>query len=82
MVWVPGPARDDADICGFGFGPFPASPEIALEQIPVGLPHNLSIVMPGLVPGTHVFRATSKAWVAGTSPAMTHWVIPRDRNML
>jgi hypothetical protein len=28
------------------------------------------VVMPGLVPGIHVF-ATSKAWVAGTSPAMT-----------
>jgi hypothetical protein len=28
-------------------------------------------VMPGLVPGIHVFRSTSKAWMAGTSPAMT-----------
>jgi hypothetical protein len=28
--------------------------------------------MPGLVPGTHVFSAASKTWVAGTSPAMTH----------
>jgi hypothetical protein len=32
----------------------------ALELIPVGLTHNLSIVMPGLVPGTHVFRATKQ----------------------
>jgi hypothetical protein len=29
-----------------------------LELLPVGLTHDLSIVMPGLVPGTHVFRAT------------------------
>ena len=35
--------------------------------------HGLSLVMPGLVPGTHVFRATSKTWMAGTSPAMTQW---------
>jgi hypothetical protein len=27
--------------------------------------------MPGLVPGIHVFSATSKPWMAGTSPAMT-----------
>jgi hypothetical protein len=27
--------------------------------------------MPGLVPGIHVFK-TSKAWMAGTSPAMTN----------
>jgi len=27
--------------------------------------------MPGLVPGIHVFHATTKAWMAGTSPAMT-----------
>ena len=32
----------------------------ALELIPVGLTHNLSIVMPGLVPGTHVFRAAKQ----------------------
>jgi hypothetical protein len=33
----------------------------------------LSIVMPGLVPGIHVFllRRANKAWLAGTSPAMT-----------
>jgi hypothetical protein len=30
------------------------------------------IVMPGLVPGIHVFKAKKKkAWMAGTSPAMT-----------
>jgi len=28
-------------------------------------------VMPGLVPGIHVFTVT-KAWMAGTSPAMTN----------
>ncbi|MFK4510521.1 hypothetical protein ABIF81_005699 [Bradyrhizobium daqingense] len=27
--------------------------------------------MPGLVPGIHVLCAGSKAWMAGTSPAMT-----------
>jgi hypothetical protein len=33
--------------------------------------------MPGLVPGIHVFLADlegSKAWMAGTSPAMTECV--------
>ena len=29
------------------------------------------IVMPGLVPGIHVFGATCKTQMAGTSPAMT-----------
>jgi hypothetical protein len=30
------------------------------------------IVMPGLVPGIHVFQpASRKTWMAGTSPAMT-----------
>jgi hypothetical protein len=33
-------------------------------------------VMPGLVPGIHVLAA-KKAWVAGTSPAMT---VERDRH--
>jgi hypothetical protein len=28
-------------------------------------------VMPGLVPGIHVFASTNKTWMAGTSPAMT-----------
>jgi hypothetical protein len=33
---------------------------------------NLSFVMPGLVPGIHVFlRFKVKTWMAGTSPAMT-----------
>ena len=27
--------------------------------------------MPGLVPGIHVLLAADKAWMAGTSPAMT-----------
>jgi hypothetical protein len=36
-------------------------------------------VMPGLVPGIHVFLLSSKfysakkTWMAGTSPAMTNW---------
>jgi hypothetical protein len=30
------------------------------------------VVMPGLVPGIHVFpSARNKTWMAGTSPAMT-----------
>ena len=29
------------------------------------------VVMPGLVPGIHVLRAACKAWMAGSSPAMT-----------
>jgi hypothetical protein len=28
-------------------------------------------VMPGLVPGIHVFLSWPKTWMAGTSPAMT-----------
>jgi len=28
-------------------------------------------VMPGLVPGIHVFKPNGKTWMAGTSPAMT-----------
>ena len=33
----------------------------------------LKLVMPGLVPGIHVFAAAKqrKTWMAGTSPAMT-----------
>jgi hypothetical protein len=31
-----------------------------------------SLVMPGLVPGIHVFLVlAAKTWMAGTSPAMT-----------
>ena len=30
-------------------------------------------VMPGLVPGIHVFTRVPKSWMAGTSPAMTQW---------
>jgi hypothetical protein len=33
--------------------------------------HSL-LVMPGLVPGIHVFLLHSKTWMAGTSPAMTN----------
>ena len=35
------------------------------------LAQTLPIVMPGLVPGIHVFGSTRKTWMAGTSPAMT-----------
>jgi hypothetical protein len=31
----------------------------------------LHTVMPGLVPGIHAFGDAIKAWMAGTSPAMT-----------
>ncbi len=30
--------------------------------------------MPALVAGIHVFCASTKTWMAGTSPAMTTWV--------
>ena len=34
--------------------------------------HRSYVVMPGLVPGIHVFDiAPIKTWMAGTSPAMT-----------
>jgi hypothetical protein len=35
--------------------------------------HCLSTVMPGFMPGIHVFPVliSSKTWMAGTSPAMT-----------
>jgi hypothetical protein len=36
----------------------------------------------GLVPGIHVFASESKAWMAGTSPAMTIAVGPFNRDML
>jgi hypothetical protein len=35
---------------------------------------DVGLVMPGLVPGIHVFRAATKSWLAGTSPAMTTWM--------
>jgi hypothetical protein len=38
--------------------------------------------MRGLVPRIHGFLAASKAWMAGTSPAMTTTVFEHDRNML
>jgi hypothetical protein len=33
-----------------------------------------SVVMPGLVPGIHVFLCVGKTWMAGTTPAMTTWI--------
>ena len=47
----------------------------AVRDVPAGeLKENRLPVMPGLVPGIHVFLSTtaaSKTWMAGTSPAMT-----------
>jgi hypothetical protein len=38
-------------------------------------------VMPGFMPGIHVLQQrNSKAWMAGTSPAMTAKVMFRGRN--
>jgi hypothetical protein len=37
--------------------------------------------MPALVAGIHVFWATDKSWMAGTSPAMTTDVTEYDQNM-
>jgi DNA ligase-associated metallophosphoesterase len=34
----------------------------------------LNVVMPGLVPGIHVFLDAAKTWMAGTGPAMTEQV--------
>jgi hypothetical protein len=34
-------------------------------------PNALNVVMPGFKPGIHVLRL-DKAWMAGTSPAMTN----------
>jgi hydroxyethylthiazole kinase-like sugar kinase family protein len=31
----------------------------------------MKLVMPGPVPGIHVFLGAAKTWMAGTSPAMT-----------
>jgi hypothetical protein len=38
-------------------------------------------VMPGLVPGIHVL-ATAKAWMAGTSPAMTGGKDPENNGRI
>jgi hypothetical protein len=38
------------------------------EWISVALTHNLAVVMPGLVPGTHVFRATKQGVVGRDKP--------------
>jgi hypothetical protein len=38
-------------------------------------PHSQA-VMPGLVPGIHVFRSVEKkTWMAGSSPAMTKKIL-------
>ena len=58
-------------------------------MFPVTLRHNLSVVMPGLVPGTHVFLATKQDVGGRDTPgtkcpgaAMTNCVIQYDWNML
>src|SRR5205814_10502785 len=38
--------------------------------------------MPGLVPGIDDLRATSKTWMAGSSPAMTIWLHARHSKAL
>jgi hypothetical protein len=40
--------------------PTASEPARAVELVPVASTHNLSVVMPGLVPGTHVFRAAKQ----------------------
>ena len=42
-----------------------------LERIALTSDSVLTIVMPGLVPGIHVFRAATKSWMAGTSPRLS-----------
>jgi hypothetical protein len=48
-------------------------------QVSMQPPETL-IVMPGLVPGIHVFfprHTARKTWMAGTSPAMTRYMLRR-----
>ena len=45
------------------------APDMAFANL--GRKTALATVMPGLVPGIHVFIEASKTWMAGTSPAMT-----------
>jgi hypothetical protein len=55
--------------------------ELSLAHVPIELTHNLSIVVPGLVPGIHVAAPqTKRGWpghkgvcarLRGLSPAMT-----------
>jgi hypothetical protein len=41
--------------------------------------NGLYVVMPGLVPGIHVFAVQqSKTWMAGSSPAMTEKILSRQ----
>ena len=42
-----------------------------VDNAAVSIAEIYPIVMPGLVPGIHVFTCSSKTWMAGTSPAMT-----------
>src|SRR5215510_9346383 len=59
--------------------------ELPAEELHAGLPHPRELlrtagadlqrltfsVMPGFMPGIHVFRFRQETWMAGTSPAMT-----------
>ena len=51
----------------------PARPRNDAEGVIPGRKLHTLLVMPGLVPGIHVFLAFrwGKTWMAGTSPAMT-----------
>jgi hypothetical protein len=45
-------------------------------DLPFSTVANLSFVMPGLVPGIHVFvSSTQKSWMAGTSIAKTRFAL-------
>src|SRR5205814_6301531 len=53
---------------------FPAGAAVRLAARRTVIVLNLRVVMPGLVPGIHVFKAIRQAqtWLSGTSPAMTN----------
>ena len=46
----------------------------------LGSPPSPSAVMPVLVTGIHAFPCRAKAWMAGTSPAMTNEKLLRGRD--
>jgi hypothetical protein len=51
--------------------PHPEEPSEAMRLEGRGGPFDPLHVMPGLVPGIHALLVAAKAWMAGTSPAMT-----------
>jgi hypothetical protein len=53
-----------------------------LGRIPMRLKRDLSVVMPGLVPGTHVFGAAEQGVGGRDEPGHDELAIQRDRNML